>query len=199
MTLIIPPGFGNAAFIFTGAVGTQPYVTTLGVDLSQYGGDFVGAANALKAAYAVILGPETSSALTLDRVTLTVGDDGPGGSVDSSTAPTAMTRSGTYPPTACSAIARKVTNVLGRRGRGRMFLPGVLSESEIDQDGTVAATRRTSLDAALANFYELLDEGDGGQFPLPPFLFHTQAPADPTPIVQLTVSDLVGWIRGRIR
>lgn len=197
MTLIVPPGFGLAAFVFTGAVGTQPYVTTIGVGLNLGTGDAVQAANSAMQAYIDNLLPETSNLLTLDRVQLYVGQDGPSGSVDSDLAAAPGTRSGTYPPTSMSAIARKVTGQIGRRGRGRMFLPGVLTEAEVDQDGTVLVARRTSLNTALAGFLEDLDletsATDGA------VLLHSSAPADPDPITALTTSDLVGWIRGRIR
>lgn len=199
MSLVIPPGFGNAAFIFTGAVGTQPYVTTLGVDISGAGGDFVGAANSLMLSYQVAFQTETSNALTLDRVNLAIGQDGPGGSVDSDLSPIAMSRSGTYGPTAMSAIARKVTNEIGRRGRGRMFLPGVITESEVDADGSITSARRGTLQTALNLFQTTLAEPAGEDVAYPPVLLHSQAPADPTPLTSFAVSDLVGWIRGRIR
>lgn len=199
MSLVIPPGFVNAAFTFTGAAGTQPYITTLGFDASAYGGDWVNAANQAMAVYATNMTAETSSALVLDRVTLTVGSDGPGGSVDSNLPPVSMTRSGSFPPTAASAIARKVTNDLGRRGRGRMFIPGIVSENELDQDGSITTPRRNAINVVLDAMYDDFVAGDAGGGPLLPVLFHSSAPTDPTPITGLVVSDLIGWIRGRIR
>jgi len=199
VTLIIPPGFGNAAFVFSSTSGTPPIVTTLGVDISAYGGDFVQAANDLMDVWSVNLGAQVWSDLTLDRVNLAVGQDGPGGSVDSTQAPIPMTRSGTYPPVATAAIARKVTNDIGRRGRGRMFLPSTLSESEVDPDGSIVSARITSLSSALIDFYEDLGTADTASFPMDPFLFHSSAPTDPTPITGLTLATLVGWVRGRIR
>lgn len=190
MTLIVPPGFGLAAFTFTGAVGTQPYVTTMGVEMSLGEATAVECANEAFQSYASTLLPETTSLLTLDRVQLYVGDDGPSGSVDSTLPAAPGTRGGTYPPTSLSAIARKGTNSLGRRGRGRMFLPGVLSESEVDQDGTVVVARRTTLNTALANFLAALESDTGGINAA--VLLHSSAPADPDPIVNLTTSDLVG-------
>lgn len=200
MSLVIPPGFGVAAFVLTGAQGTQPYVTTMGLDLTEYGGDFAGAANDAFLTYAGKVMPGTSNQLTLDRVTLSVGVDGPGGSVDSSLPPVAGGASGQFPPTACSVIARKVTNVLGRRGRGRMFLPGVAQEGQIDQDGTLTASTRASLNTMLADFLGTLQVGTVG-IPQPPVLLHSASlnPIPPTPLTGLVVSDLVGWIRGRIR
>jgi hypothetical protein len=202
VSLVIPPGFGSAAFVFTGAPGTQPYVTTIGVDLGDAGGDWVAAANSAFVAYDTAFKTETSSALTLDHVTLTVGADGPGGSVDSTHAPSPGTRTGNFPPTALSAIARKTTNVLGRMGRGRMFIPGILSENEVDEDGSIVSARRTAVNTKLSTFFfELTSADTSGGIPLPPVLLHgpSSTPIPPTPITGLTVSDTVGWVRGRIR
>lgn len=199
MSLVIPPGYGNAAFILTGPVGTQPYVTTCGIDISEFGGDHVHAANTAFRAFAGAFDGEMTSQLTLDRVTLAVGQDGPGGSVDSDDAPVAFTRTGQFPPTSLSVIARKVTNDLGRRGRGRMFIPGIASENEVDQDGSLVPARRAAINLLLEDFRERLLDTSAGQIAAPPVLLHSSAPTEPTPITSFVVSDLVGWIRGRIR
>lgn len=198
MALVIPPGYANAAFVFNGPPGTQPYIFTLGVDISGWGGDHVAVANILKATFAGQFATEVTSQLTLDRVTLAVGQDGPGGSVDSDSAPDAFTRSGSFPPTAMSCIVRKVTNELGRRGRGRMYVPGIISENEVDQDGSIVAARRTAVNQLFDDWYDTL-AAPPLETALPPVLFHASAPTNPTPITSFAVSDLVGWIRGRIR
>lgn len=201
MSLVIPVGYGLAAFHLTGPVGTQPYVTTMGVDLSAAGGDFVAAADAAFLAYSANLLARTSNQLVLDHVTLSVGQDGPGGSVDSTETPAPGTSSGVFPPTALSLIARKVTNSLGRPGRGRMFLPGVVTESEVEQDGTISTASRNAINPVLQQFLEDLRDGVAGApalIPLPPVLLHSGA-RPPDPVVQLTASETVGWIRGRIR
>lgn len=200
MALVIPPGFGLAQFVLTGNVGTQPYVTTMGVDLSDAGGDFVGAANNAFLAYEEAILPETSSLLTLDRVTLSVGSDGPGGSVDSTVSTAPGQRSGSFPPTAMSAILRKTTVELGRQGRGRMFIPGVLSESEVDQDGTITTARLGTLATAFTNFATQLATGTAvDPIPLLPVLLHSAGGPAPTNLTGVGVSSVVGWIRGRIR
>lgn len=202
MALAIPTGFGSAALVFTGAAGTQPYVTTIGVDLSAAGGNFVAAANKVMVNYGTAFANQWSAALTLDHVTLSVGQDGPGGSVDSDAQPIGSSRTGAFPPTALACIARKITNELGRRGRGRMFLPGILSENEVDEDGSVTPARRTAVNTLLTNFVAQLNDDLEG-FALPPVLLHSAPPVGPveapSPITRMTVSDTVGWIRGRIR
>lgn len=198
VSLVIPPGYANAAFIFTGSVGTQPYITTLGVDISDWGGDHVAVANTLKLTFATAFETEMSSALTLDRVTLAVGQDGPGGSVDSDTAPDSFSRSGQFPPTAMSCIVRKVTNELGRRGRGRMFIPGIVSENEVGEDGAINPARMFAIGTVLQGWYNTLTY-EATEQSLQPVLFHASAPTMPTPITAFGVSPLVGWVRGRIR
>lgn len=196
MTLIIPPGFGNAAMVFTSASGTPPFVTTIGVDLSEYAGDFAAAANRVMTAYGTAFAAVTDNDLVLDHVTLTVGSDGPGGSVDSNIAPIAMTSSSVFGPHANAVLLRKVTNELGRRGRGRMFLPGTASENIVETDGSLTSAGRASFVSAANAFIDALE---GGPLALPPYLFHSAAPADPTPIVGLVPTDLIGIVRGRIR
>lgn len=199
MTLVIPPGFANAAFVFGSTEGTPEFVTTMGVDLSEFGGAFVDCANTLMTYYSQTIGETTDSALTLVRVNLAVGSDGPGGSVDSSLPPIPCGRTGTMGPVAMSAIARKTTVELGRRGRGRMFLPGVLTQTEVTEGGAIGSTRLASLQIAVDDFFSALNEGEDPLFAAPPVLLHSSAPADPTPIVGLALAPLVGWIRGRIR
>lgn len=203
MSLIIPPGYGSAAFIFTGSVGTPEHVTTLGVDLSGAGGDFVGAANRLMKAYGLTLMGQTYSSLTLTRVTLSVGQDGPGGSVDSDTDAYVGGKTGSAQAVAMAPVVRKVTGEIGRRGRGRMFPPGMLATSEVDTNGMISAGRRTSLQTAFDDFFTDLKFNDGGvgEPTMQPVLLHSSGPGAGVPSVMtgFAVAPLVGWIRGRIR
>lgn len=200
MSLVVPPGYGLAAITFSSEVGTPPLVTTLGIDLSAAGGDFVAAANTVFTAYRDAFTNEWSSTMTLDRVTLHVGSDGPSGSVDSNVSPATSSRTGSFPPAAMSVIARKQTAELGRQGRGRMYLPGVASEGEVDETGEVVAARRTAIDACLADFYDLLTPLQPGPLPsTPPVLLHSDGTVLPSPITGFQCAPLVGWIRGRLR
>lgn len=202
MSLVVPPGFGSAALIFTGSPGTQPYVTTIGVGLQDAGGDYVEVANKVMSSYAVAFANQWSSNLILERCSLFVGADGPSGSVDSDIPPVNSTRTGTFPPTAQSCIVRKVTNRLGRPGRGRMFLPGVLSEAEVDENGGVVTARRNAINGLAANFLtNLINTSPTWEFALEPVVLHGPSVTlnPPDPITGLVCSNYVGWIRGRIR
>nr|CRY95120.1 hypothetical protein [uncultured prokaryote] len=206
MPLVIPPGFGSAALEFEGSLGTPTHITTIGIDLSEVGGDFVLAADAVMQAYENSLLVLTNAGLTLARVTLAVGSDGPGGSVVSSRDAKVGGAAGNFEAVAMAPIARKVTNELGRRGRGRMFLPGVLSTTAADSNGRLSTTVIGNLQEACDEFIAALTDGTTGTTPpgqdvppTPPVLLHSSAPTTPSPIEGLAIQPIVGWIRGRIR
>lgn len=205
MPLVIPPGYGLAAIEFTGAAGTPIHVTTIGVSLGQVGGDFTLAADAVFQAYRENFSVGTTSQLTIARCVLAVGSDGPGGAVESSLNPVPGTGSFTPAPVAMAPIARKITNTLGRRGRGRMFLPGLLSNANVDASGSIAGPARSAMQNSVNQFLERLRVGHPGGTgfinvpPTPGYLLHSSAPTTPTPITQLLISPTVGWVRGRIR
>lgn len=201
MSLVIPPGFASAAFVHTSSLGTQPFVTTLGVDISNFGGTFSAAANFLFVTWDDTIMREVDTSLQLQKVTLSIGQDGPGGSVDSTLAPAGGARSGAEAPVAMAAIARKNTGQFGRSGRGRMFLPGVLGQADVSGDGSIVAARQAQINTRLTELLDTLVVGDpGGLNALPPVLLHSPGgPTLPTSIISLTCAPLVGWIRGRIR
>lgn len=203
MSLVIPPGFGLASIILTGTDGTQPYVTTIGVGTADAGGDFVGVANRVKTAYAMAWREYTNENLIISKVSLLVGSDGPAGSVDSDTVPYPCERDVPMAPTAMSLVVRKQTAVLGRRGRGRMFIPGVLADGDVTASGGIepdsAGIFQTAAEDFLSNLTATIPGVDS---PIaPPYLLHSEGTSQTSPsaITALSPAPLVGWIRGRIR
>lgn len=200
MALNIPTGFAEASFVYTSNEGTPPFVTTLGIDLRPSANpDPVAVANVLHTVYGDTIMSITDADLILDRVSLFLGSSGPSGSVDSTNAPRVGGRTSAGLPWSLSAIARKNTERIGRSGKGRMFLPGVVSPTEINQAGQIIGSRRTAIDAELDDFFNALDSGFPSGYP--PVLFHNTGSSDdvPTPVLSFSCAPLVGWIRGRIR
>lgn len=200
MSLIIPPGYGLAAIEVTSIQGTSPFVTTIGLDLGAVGGDFVDAANRVFVCYTNNFLTSMGTAFTVNRVILTVGQDGGSGSVISTESPVAGTRTGTFGSVVQAVLLNKVTNVLGRQGRGRMFIPGVLSQTEVNTSGIISSGSVTAFQADADGFYdELLDPGITSAPSLPPVLLHSNAVLAPTTIQALQVSSKTGIQRKRIR
>lgn len=200
MSLVIPPGFGSAAFVLTGPAGTEPYITTIGVSLSGAGGDFVAVANNCHEAYATNFLVGTNNDLALDRVVLAVGQDGAGGSVESTKPAVQGSAGAEMAPTAMSVIIRKLTGNLGRKGRGRMFLPGTVSEAAVDASGRLAGGTVTGWQGRATAFLQDLEAGvPGGSGQAAAAVLLHSSSLVPTPITAMSVSPIVGWIRGRIR
>lgn len=200
MSIVIPVGYGQASFIHTSNEGTAPFVCTLGLNLGDAGGDFVNAANQAAAIWNLNIMPLMDSNITFERVSLLIGADGPSGSVDSTAPGGPGGRSIEGLPWSLSAIARKQTTDLGRAGRGRMFIPGVVAPSEVNQAGGISNTRRTAIQTGLTSFYDDLVAGDEIGPSLPPVLFHNAGVMpSPTAITGFSLAPLVGWIRKRIR
>jgi hypothetical protein len=201
MTLVIPPGFGSAAFVLEGGVGTQPFITTLGVDLTDAGGDYVLAADTLFSAYAAAFIESTSNVLTLARVILSVGQDGGDQpTVESSLPPAAGEASGDFAPLSVAMLLNKKTSFLGRKGRGRMFIPGVIKDNMVDISGRVGTSTIDAFEPILDLFLAALaDPGVEGIPSLPAVLLHSTATPPPTPIDSLTVNGVVGTMARRIK
>lgn len=202
MALIVPPGFGSAAIVLEAGVGTTPFITTIGVDLSSAGGDFVSAANTVYACYANAFLTSTSPDLTLTKVILSVGQDGGDTpTVESNLPAQAGTGSGEYLPLSNALLLNKSTALLGRKGRGRMFVPGVMKDSQVDISGRIGQTTVDAFNTVAEDFLASLVD-DVFEIPTPAVLLHGPAvggaPA-PTPILGLTVGPIVGTLPRRIK
>lgn len=199
MPTIIPDGFAVAAVTFTGPVGTEPYVTTFGVSLVGIAQeDYVDMANDIMGAYELQFSEFTSEELRCTKVTLQVGlGGGVSGSVDSSDPEWAGGGLGARVPTAMAVIARKSTADLGRAGRGRSFLPGLLSAGAVDESGNIALATAATYSERWNNLIVYLATKEVGTA-TPMVLLHNDG-STPTPVIAGSVAPKVGWIRKRIR
>lgn len=200
MAQTIPSDFGSAALVFESAQGTQPFITTCGVNLSNAGGDYVEAANNVFSAYALTFMTSTTSDLTLTKCVLSVGSDGDGApTVDSDRPSEPGTSTGDFLPLSCSLLVNKRTAVLGRKGRGRMFMPGLLKDNMVDVSGRVGNTTLDAYNGLLEDFMELLLTSGGIGVDTSPVLLHQGFIPVPTPITSFVCAPVIGTIRKRIR
>lgn len=197
MAANIPPGYGEAAFILSGN-SLAPFVTTLGVNVQGLTLDeYQDAANALFDAYDEFIMPFTASGLQLDRVDLRIGlAGGTSGTVSSSAIPTQGDRSSVSYLFAAAPVVQKKSADLGRRGRGRSFLPGVLAEDDVLNDGDLKIGIRTALNTAYNDMLTALATFPVGDA-LAPVILHADE-STPTPITGVTVAQKVGLIRSRL-
>ena len=200
MALVIPSTHALASWTTEGPAGTAPYVTTCGVLLGLGAVDLVEAANTALTAYGLAFDNLLADGYAVTKCSLYVDNVNGRGSVDSDLDPIPGTRSGNMAPVAMALIARKVTSTIGRTGRGRMFIPAVLADGDVDPGGSIESVSVGAFQSALDSFSAAM-AGDGEDPALPLQLLHDEASPQtlPSAITALQVGPTVGWIRGRIR
>lgn len=205
MALIIPPGFAHAVFRIQLTGDAEEMVTTCGVDVSAFGGDFQEAADVVAAYFALPGGPAETMTVqyTFNGVTLYVGQDG------GSTIPfdsVGITQGGLDNaqslPQNCAYLIRKKTGLGSRRGRGRFYMPSV-NEVAVSAIGVIGGAQLGAVQAAWTEFFEACRDGVGEAPAAPLVVLHDAAGAGveppPTVITALEVDDVIATQRQRLR
>ena len=204
MPLIIPPGYGQAVYTMQLTGDSEPMVVTCGHGLAFWGGDFQSAVNRLQQDFVANIGPIMPSSYLLDFTTLYAGDDSGTPTVWESEAagtPGGASSSNTLPQN-CALLVSKRTGLAGRRGRGRLYLPGQPEAgwNELgDVQGTWGTNTQDAFDAWMA---DLTSTGPGFE-PNPPYILHRSEGAGtepaPTEITAMICSSKLATQRKRLR
>lgn len=200
MALIIPPGFAQIAYELRLAGDSELIVTTIGLDLGVAGASQI--ADLAFQAFALEVMPGVSNQLTLERATAYVGQDGaPPDVYDSTLTQVVGAGASGMLPQNCALLVRKRTDLAGRRGRGRMYVPG-LDETGVTANGTLTAGTLAAWQALFTGFYERLTDGVD-QAATPPVVLHRSEGIGPeplpTPITTLLVDGRIATQRRRLR
>jgi len=102
-----------------------------------------------------------------------------------------LTSSDLEPPSVC-ALIKKNTGFRGRHNRGRMYWPGVLAESHVDNAGGITSARVTSLQTCADHLLTAL-AADGVQMSI------LDGTGNAVPVTSLTAESIVASQRRRIR
>lgn len=97
-------------------------------------------------------------------------------------------------PPSVSALVRLATGLAGRANRGRVFLPGWLTEASLDDTGTIESGTLTDIQTAWDAF--IADIDTGGLHPL--VILHSTS-SDPTPVTAAVVQGIAATQRRRLR
>jgi hypothetical protein len=180
----IPVGAGQATFVFQNLNAPKRVVVTLGLDLSDVGGDYVAAADRAFLAWANSFLPIQSNNATLLHVDLFIGNDAASsGSVRSTEPAQDGGGTGDYEGPAVSALIDKQTGLLGRAGKGRMFVPYVLPDNSTNSGGSILSGRLATLQTAGDNLYsELTTAAPGASPAIPPVLLGKGIGSGPTKV-----------------
>ena len=193
MPLVIPAGFFNVSFQATQTGSGQKAACTIGVS----GPDPVldAEAQSFELAWLENICPIMTADWKWDKVTWssaggTVRENFVNGpSLDATAALIA----------AAAVLVHKRTNLPGRKGRGRLFIPGP-GEGAVDGTGMLTAGRLTDWQNAIDAFVLAVQTNSDYDM----VLLHNQAeggppPPVPTPITRLDVSPKCGIQRRRLR
>lgn len=188
--MIIPENYAQITFTFDGNGLRYPAASTLGVGL-------VGPPTPTEVAidagdlFETHILPNLNASVNLDAVRVKFGpnDDGPAGEFSYGVAG-GSAGSGAAPNLAY--LVQKRTNLGGRRGRGRMYLPGV-SEGDVGSDGVIDSSALSALQADLDAFFTAMNAAD-----LSPVLLHNDV-GSPTVIQSLNLATVAATQRRRMR
>lgn len=204
MTKVIPPGYADCSMKFTLGTFPRSAYCTFGVKTNYP--DPQDTATHIKNAFNVALSwkdmLDNNASLTEIKVTQGVVDGAP--LIGLYSVPVPGGAGHLSCPVNCAVLVTKVTNFGGRTGKGRMYAPWVLEESEVDEAGVITPIGLTQYSGRFANFFDNLvtelvpmyllhdDEmkGPDGEVldPIP----------DPYQVKTLAVSPIIGTQRRRL-
>lgn len=189
--MIIPENFAQATFIWGGAALPTGAVTTLGIL-----NDGEESEESVSESVNFLWGEHVVPALSDDIIHLSTKVKwGPNltGAEYEFASNVAGTVTGQCSPPNVTLLVKKVTGMGGRKGRGRMYLPGV-SEASTDVAGVLDETYRGQVETDLADFKT--DLAIINAFPV---LLHTLEADSPNNITSFIVETSVATQRRRLR
>lgn len=186
----IPIGFAQVAHDFGGNGLAFPAAVVYGVDIS---GSLTPSemAESLHIAFGAEILEVVNESVQLERTRVKYGpqDLGPFGEFSDTIVGGTP---GAGSPSNCAFLITKSTGLGGRKGRGRMYLPGC-TESQVGSDGALDAGQQALLQTAMTNWQGALTFV--GQ---PLVLLHNDE-TSPTPVTSLSVQGVIATQRRRMR
>lgn len=186
--MTIPTGFALSTIVIAGPFTDGTAVTTIGTDIP---GAFSlqDVADNVKAAFASTVWSDAgNNDCTFQKV-----ESRSATNVATASANIVGTHTGALAMINTALLVKKLSGLIGRANRGRMYIPGVLDEAAVDNDGRLATgtigAYQDSLDAFLGAIIVAS---------LSPVILHSSA-ATPTVITNLVVESQCGTQRRRMR
>lgn len=196
MAVVIPPGFAEVGIEMRNSADPDPWYCTFGVDRSASVTGPIGDAQLIYGYWMDTFGGNLHTSTTISGVRMRVGQDGgdplivffAGSETGDSTA--------SMLPQNCALLVTKTTNLGGRKGKGRFYVPNILVEGSVSQTGFIDSSAFTAMQTISTQFFEALES-----FTLPMVLLHNEYTPQPEPtlVTSLVPSDLIATQRRRLR
>lgn len=185
MAYVVPPGFSRVNFVHApNSPNGSDVVWGFGCDASP--GPTI--CEALLAWWQDSLAPLTATTATLRAVTMR--NDA---SYFETPTNVAGELSATFAAPNTAALVKLTTGLVGRGNRGRIFLPGVIPEGSIGNDGILAFSLVEDLQASLTDLAGVLDVFNAT------FQILHSTSSDPTQVTAYQVQDVAATQRRRLR
>lgn len=187
MALNIPPGFSQVAVELQYILRPKPWYVTFGVDAAPGEVDASGILTAFRNAWQSSFDTSTTIVgLQMWDMANKVAATGPyAGSAGA----------GTYGPPNCAVLLKKRTTMIGRRHRGRIFMPMIASQSvHIQESGQLDTAFVTATQTKCNTWMTALGTGGWGMT-----INHNDSALPPTSVVQLIVDPVIATQRRRLR
>lgn len=192
--MVIPVDYAQVNFRYDGPGVPTGAEWTLGLDISELIGTPLALAESIGAIYETVnFDASTAGDVDLVEVQVKYGPDATGPSAIASVEVGGAGAAGA--PSNVAYLVRKVTEIGGRAGRGRLYFPGVV-EAQVGSDGALDGTWLANFQIAWNNFVTEL-----GEISVTPVLLHGAGSplSTPTPIVEMIVDAKVATQRRRLR
>jgi hypothetical protein len=211
MTVLLP-GFAEHSVFMQAVNDPEPYNVVFGTTAGVEGATAKDYAERIKSVWEGTIMAICSNHISVTKVRTRLGQQ-PGTPpiiMETTTAPVAGALATSPLPQNCAALVKKQTGFGGRQFTGRMYLPGVLPEGDVDQLGVINATRRGFIQDKVNLLLQVLDDDPPGPV-MGLMLLHSNrrdpvtgeeipntAPV-PTAITGLTVQTVIATQRRRLR
>ena len=199
MTLSIPPGYAEIGIGMKHPADPDPWVTTFGVAWAPdilTGTDYLGG---IVAAFSNAWKATLSSSVAIVLGTARIGQDGGDPVTLSINRNISGESSAAKLPQNCALLVQKQTALGGRKGKGRMFLPGMLNESKVDAVGAIDADFVSDLQITADLFLENLGRSEPGGWDAAPMVLLHNSSELPTLVDGLRISPVIATQRRRLR
>jgi hypothetical protein len=198
MALIIPPGFAAVTHPMKHSASPREATICYGIQLAVGVTVAPALANQLNDLLDTHLGAIFASEVTFGPTVLHVGQDGGESLVVEGNTTQQGSSVSEKPPSQVAGLVRKTTSRGGRRGRGRMYLPWFVHDSEVSEVGIIGSTWvasvNTNLAAWLAGIAALADVVDMELLHSP----GVSPTGGPNPVTGLTLDPLIATQRRRL-
>ncbi len=188
---IIPVGYAQINFIFDG--GPLPHEAEVTFGMSNTGGAApLTLGGYIAGLWQTHLRPVTSDAITLDRIKVKRGPNDTGAEATYAVA-TSGTKGGAVVSPNVTYLVRKVSELGGKRNRGRLYYP-CPTEAQVLEGGGLAAAAVTAMTAAWQDFLAAINLGGENMA-----ILHSSLPSAPTAISAMFCESQVATQRRRLR